>query len=80
MSRWTQLDEVRAYLASLRRLSYDPLLQDEYRLPEGMQRVGYDADSGKYYYRDQDGSLWEGPEGAQFGELKQGNEYHVHCL
>ncbi|OBZ65177.1 hypothetical protein A0H81_14825 [Grifola frondosa] len=45
--------------------------EDDYRLPEGMKRVGYDADTGKYYFRDQDGSLWEGPEGAQYGEMKR---------
>ncbi|CCL98055.1 uncharacterized protein FIBRA_00049 [Fibroporia radiculosa] len=48
--------------------------EDEYRLPEGMKRVGYDADSGKYYFRDQDGTLWEGEEGARFGEMKQVSE------
>ena len=37
-----------------------------------MRRVGYDSDSGKYYYKDRDGSLWEGAEGAEFGELRQG--------
>ncbi|KAF9819244.1 hypothetical protein IEO21_02283 [Rhodonia placenta] len=45
--------------------------EDEYRLPEGMKRVGYDADTAKYYFRDRDGTLWEGPEGAQFGEMRQ---------
>ncbi|KAM5539853.1 hypothetical protein V8D89_006356 [Ganoderma adspersum] len=45
--------------------------EDSYRLPEGMKRVGYDSDSGKYYFRDQDGSLWEGPEGAEYGEMKR---------
>ncbi|EIM83566.1 uncharacterized protein STEHIDRAFT_63096 [Stereum hirsutum FP-91666 SS1] len=43
--------------------------EDEARLPEGMTRVGYDSDTGKYYFRDSDGSLWEGPEGAQYGEM-----------
>jgi len=43
--------------------------QDDRRLPEGMKRVGYDADSGKYLFRDKDGSLWEGQEGARFGEM-----------
>lgn len=37
-----------------------------------MQRVGYDADKGKYYFKDANGSLWEGAEGAEFGEMKQG--------
>ncbi|KAH9917163.1 hypothetical protein B0H21DRAFT_770192 [Amylocystis lapponica] len=45
--------------------------EDDYRLPEGMKRVGYDADSGTYMFRDRDGTLWEGSEGAQYGELKQ---------
>ncbi|KAJ3485234.1 hypothetical protein NLI96_g5107 [Meripilus lineatus] len=36
-----------------------------------MKRVGYDADTGKYYFRDRDGSLWEGPEGAQYGEMRK---------
>ncbi|KAI0706016.1 hypothetical protein C8T65DRAFT_652470 [Cerioporus squamosus] len=45
--------------------------EDSYRLPEGMKRVGYDSDTGKYYYRDGGGSLWEGAEGAQYGELKR---------
>jgi len=45
--------------------------EDEYRLPEGMRRVGYDSDTGKYYYRGGDGSIWEGAEGAQYGELRQ---------
>ncbi|KAI0271438.1 hypothetical protein BC834DRAFT_442492 [Gloeopeniophorella convolvens] len=46
--------------------------EDDYRLPDGMKRVGYDADSGKYLYRNKGGSLWEGQEGAQFGELTRG--------
>ncbi|KAH9829492.1 uncharacterized protein C8Q71DRAFT_718258 [Rhodofomes roseus] len=45
--------------------------EDEYRLPEGMKRVGYDSDTSKYYYRDADGTLWEGPAGAEYGELTQ---------
>jgi hypothetical protein len=47
-------------------------VQDDYRLPEGMKRVGYDADSGKYFFRDKDGHLWEGKEGAHFGDMTQG--------
>ncbi|EIN14285.1 hypothetical protein PUNSTDRAFT_96027 [Punctularia strigosozonata HHB-11173 SS5] len=44
--------------------------EDDYRLPEGMKRVGYDADTQTYYYRDQSGTLYQGPEGAQYGELR----------
>jgi len=43
--------------------------EDDYRLPEGMKRIGYDADSGRYYFRDSDGSFWQGGAGASFGEM-----------
>ncbi|KAL2200847.1 hypothetical protein P885DRAFT_73196 [Corynascus similis CBS 632.67] len=42
---------------------------DEERLPEGMVRVGYDADTQVYTYRDSDGSYWEGAPGVQYGKL-----------
>lgn len=43
--------------------------EDSYRLPEGMKRIGYDADSGRYYFRDRDGSTWVGEEGVEVGEM-----------
>ncbi|KZP29335.1 carbohydrate-binding module family 50 protein [Athelia psychrophila] len=43
--------------------------EDEYRLPEGMKRVGYDADSGRYYFKDRAGKVYEGAEGAEFSEM-----------
>ncbi|KAM0287017.1 hypothetical protein ACHAQH_000702 [Verticillium albo-atrum] len=42
---------------------------DEERLPEGMTRTGYDADTQTYSYRDSDGSHWEGAPGNEFGHL-----------
>lgn len=42
---------------------------DEERLPEGMQRVGYDADTQVYTFRDADGSYWESAPGCQYGRL-----------
>ena len=42
---------------------------DEERLPDGMTRIGYDADSQTYTYRDSDGSTWEGAPGNQYGKL-----------
>lgn len=48
-----------------------PPFQDDYRLPEGMKRVGYDADSGRYYFRDSNGALWEGAEGADYSEMRK---------
>ena len=43
--------------------------EDEYRLPEGMKRIGYDADSGRYFFRDRSGAIWQGAEGAEFSEM-----------
>lgn len=39
-----------------------------------MKRVGYDADTGRYYFRDRDGSLWQGPQGAEYGQMTSGKE------
>jgi hypothetical protein len=39
-------------------------------LPDGFERIGYDADTQRYTFRDaRDGSLWEGGEGAEYGTL-----------
>nr|GAT55772.1 peptidoglycan-binding domain protein [Mycena chlorophos] len=43
--------------------------EDSSRLPEGMTRIGYDTDTGRYYFRDRDGSVWQGAEGAEFSEM-----------
>ncbi|KAG6901970.1 hypothetical protein C0995_006069 [Termitomyces sp. Mi166 len=43
--------------------------EDDFRLPEGMKRTGYDADTGRYYFTDMNGSVWEGAQGAQFSEM-----------
>nr|CAD70447.1 hypothetical protein [Neurospora crassa] len=43
---------------------------DADRLPENMTRIGYDADTQVYTYRDNtDGTLWEGAPGATYGKL-----------
>jgi len=61
--------------------------EDDYRLPEGMERIGYDADTMRYCFRDRDGSLWKGAEGAEFGEMNRVDrlpssvapyDYHYH--
>lgn len=49
----------------------DYLDTDEERLPEGMTRIGYDADTQVYTYRDSDGSLWEGAPGCRYGRLQR---------
>lgn len=45
---------------------------DVERLPDGMKRIGYDADTQIYTYRDADGTLWEGAPGAEYGRLRPG--------
>ena len=47
------------------------LAQDSGRLPEGMERIGYDSETGRYTFRDVNGAVYEGSPGAEFGgELK----------
>ncbi|KAI1171052.1 carbohydrate-binding module family 50 protein [Nemania sp. FL0916] len=46
---------------------------DEERLPEGMQRIGYDADTQVYSFRDADGSIWESAPGNRYGRLQRAN-------
>ena len=46
--------------------------QDDYRLPAGMERVGYDADTQRYTFKDQRGQYWTSPAGSEFGELTKG--------
>ncbi|KAJ8120284.1 hypothetical protein ONZ43_g2966 [Nemania bipapillata] len=44
---------------------------DEERLPEGMQRIGYDADTQVYTFRDAQGGIWESAPGSQYGHLRR---------
>ncbi|KAM4063190.1 lysM domain-containing protein [Hirsutella rhossiliensis] len=49
---------------------YSHLDSDDERLPDGMTRVAYDADTQVYTFRDAaDGSYWEGAPGCQYGQL-----------
>ncbi|CZS91818.1 uncharacterized protein RAG0_02359 [Rhynchosporium agropyri] len=54
---------------------------DDENLPDGMKRVGYDADTQTYTYRDRDGSFWEGEPGARYGVLREsGTAYQPMTL
>ncbi|KAG1729079.1 uncharacterized protein EDB91DRAFT_1020587, partial [Suillus paluster] len=44
--------------------------QDSYRLPEGIKRIAYDADTQKYTFRDRSGQLYQNPSGEMYGILK----------
>jgi len=44
-----------------------------------MKRIGYDADSGRHYFRDREGLLYKGPEGSEFGELTLGELCMLSC-
>ena len=41
-------------------------MQDDHRLPEGMERVGYDADTQRYTFQ-QGKDLWLGEPGCEYG-------------
>ncbi|KAF2023708.1 hypothetical protein EK21DRAFT_80234 [Setomelanomma holmii] len=43
---------------------------DERRLPEGMERVGYDTDTERYTFRDTDGTLYESAPGSRYGDIQ----------
>ncbi|KAI0084216.1 hypothetical protein BDY19DRAFT_997931 [Irpex rosettiformis] len=40
---------------------------DSDRLPDGMQRIGYDSDTRRYTFKDKQGAIWRGSPGAEFG-------------
>ncbi|KAG2139723.1 hypothetical protein DEU56DRAFT_799912 [Suillus clintonianus] len=44
--------------------------EDSYRLPEGVKRIAYDADTQKYTFRDQSGQLYQNSSGEKYGVLK----------
>lgn len=44
--------------------------EDPARLPEGMKRVGYDADTSRYTFKDRKGTLYVGESGSEYGHLK----------
>lgn len=50
-------------------MAYQAVQDEDERLPEGMQLVGYDADEQTYHYQDQDGSYWESEPGARYSVL-----------
>ncbi|KAJ7082806.1 hypothetical protein C8R43DRAFT_1142753 [Mycena crocata] len=43
--------------------------EDSVRLPAGMQRIGYDADSAQYSFRDSEGHIYLGPPHQEYGLL-----------
>ncbi|KAI9572484.1 hypothetical protein HD554DRAFT_2065451 [Boletus coccyginus] len=44
--------------------------EDAYRLPEGMRRIAYDADTQRYTFRDRSGQLYQSAPGEEFGVLR----------
>jgi hypothetical protein len=69
MGRWSQYDDVRDYISIPWTNTYLVTSQDLYRLPEGMQRVAYDADTQVYTFRDDNGKLYQGSPRARYGRL-----------
>lgn len=69
MGRWTDMDDVYTPSAHTYLAHTDMSSQDSQRLPEGMQRIGYDADTQSYIFRDVDGATYTSAPGARYGEL-----------
>ncbi|KAI6169076.1 hypothetical protein EDD17DRAFT_1525059 [Pisolithus thermaeus] len=44
--------------------------EDSYRLPEGIKRIAYDADSQRYLFRDRVGQLYQNEPGDEYGVLQ----------
>lgn len=90
MSRWTTYDSVRSpslpLLTHLQLTKKSKIHKDAYRLPSGMERIGYDSDSRRYTFRDQRGVVWVGLPGEEFGgEMERVSgpskgEYHITSL
>jgi|ERR1700722_1717794 len=52
-------------------IAHSTYLQDSYRLPEGICRIGYDADTQCYTFRDYDtGQLYTGAPGEHYGVMQ----------
>jgi len=45
--------------------------EDSTRLPEGLKRIGYDADTATYTYEDSDGNRYEGAPSCEYGVLTE---------
>ncbi|KAJ7172981.1 hypothetical protein C8R43DRAFT_914988, partial [Mycena crocata] len=43
--------------------------EDSSRLPEGMERIGYDADTARYTFRDREGNIYLCPAHEEYGLL-----------
>ncbi|KAG6857496.1 hypothetical protein H0H87_002121 [Tephrocybe sp. NHM501043] len=49
--------------------SWTQFEEDSYRLPEGMKRIEYDADTKVYTFQDRDGKRYQGAPGEEYGVL-----------
>lgn len=56
--------------------SYDT---DAYRLPSGMERVGYNDVTGRYTFRDSDGQEYTSASGSEYGKLEKGRLSLISC-
>ncbi|KAK7023995.1 hypothetical protein R3P38DRAFT_2779472 [Favolaschia claudopus] len=76
MGRWTQYDEVLQPSLYCIHKSLTLVVQDSYRLPSGTTRIGYDADTGCYSYRDASGRTYTGEPGSRYGPMHpEGTEF-----
>jgi hypothetical protein len=76
MGRWTQYDEVRQVVLEDGFDDFRLASQDSYRLPEGITRIGYDADTSQYTFVDEEGIVYQGAPGAKYGLLTPVTAHH----
>ena len=69
MGRWTQDDEVGILQGFVSALFSNISRQDGCRLPEGVIRIGYDADTGIYTFRDEEGTIYTSSPYERYGYL-----------
>ncbi|KAJ7628704.1 hypothetical protein FB45DRAFT_919057 [Roridomyces roridus] len=50
-------------------MSHWEFAEDAHRLPEGMKRIGYDADTARYTFCDREGNMYTGPAHERYGSL-----------
>ncbi|THU89375.1 hypothetical protein K435DRAFT_841865 [Dendrothele bispora CBS 962.96] len=48
---------------------WDQYEQDDYRLPDGFQRVGYDDETQEYVFKDREGNVYRSSPGVEYGPM-----------
>ncbi|KAF5345303.1 hypothetical protein D9758_008455 [Tetrapyrgos nigripes] len=55
---------------------WDQYEQDDFRLPDGFQRIGYDGDTQESVFQDREGNIYRSSPGVPYGPLRQVSKPH----